>query len=155
MSNLDEARNYIQNIDFSNIIWKMEYQHGWMQDDVIETCKQYCNFLFLKKKYIHNVLIPSEDVDIFWHEHILDTKKYMHDTNFIFGSYLHHHPSLKKNEDIFFISEDGQKKSEKSLVLFEKTQSLYLNEFGQEMTATRSRYPVLLYKIMYKFRKYI
>lgn len=36
---------------------------------------------------------PSTVVDIFWHMHILFTKKYHRDCDEIFGFYLHHDPT--------------------------------------------------------------
>lgn len=35
---------------------------------------------------------PSQDVDKFWHHHILDTAKYAQDCKDLFGFFLHHRP---------------------------------------------------------------
>lgn len=39
-------------------------------------------------------LQPTHVVDIFWHTHILFTRKYFKDCEAIFGQYLHHEPVL-------------------------------------------------------------
>lgn len=39
---------------------------------------------------------PPTVVDIFWHMHILFTKKYHQDCQDIFGYYLHHDPTFDK-----------------------------------------------------------
>jgi hypothetical protein len=36
---------------------------------------------------------PSQDVDEFWHTHILDTEKYAGDCGSYFGRFIHHHPA--------------------------------------------------------------
>lgn len=37
-------------------------------------------------------LIPNGDIDRFWHEHILDTRRYVADCTELFGGFLHHYP---------------------------------------------------------------
>jgi hypothetical protein len=39
-------------------------------------------------------LQPTHVVDIFWHTHILFTRKYFKDCEAVFGQYLHHEPVL-------------------------------------------------------------
>ena len=58
--------------------------------DDLETL--YRSFLKLKKLYPKRNIIPSAEIDIFWHHHILHTKEYYADCESIFGSYLHHTP---------------------------------------------------------------
>ena len=57
----------------------------------------YRIFLFLKKTYPNKKIIPTHQVDMFWHCHILFTQKYFEDCNKIFGYYLHHHPVSNQN----------------------------------------------------------
>src|SRR3989338_2769153 len=91
---LEEAKAYIYAIDFSMVIDKIVTTKGWKKADVLKICALYRNFLFLNKKYEleRGQLPPSEEIDEFWHNHILDTKKYHHDCDNIFGFYLHHYP---------------------------------------------------------------
>ena len=52
----------------------------------------YRRFLYLSSIYNEKVLVPSKDIDMFWHTHILDTQKYMLDCENLFGRYIHHFP---------------------------------------------------------------
>ena len=52
----------------------------------------YRRFLYLSNIYDDKVIVPSKDIDTFWHTHILDTQKYMSDCEALFGRYVHHFP---------------------------------------------------------------
>jgi hypothetical protein len=85
---LEAAKTHIYAIDFSRIIDKMVQHQGWRYKDALKVSEQYRNYLFLNKKYAEGEpLPPSEDIDEFWHNHILDTKQYRRDCNAIFGQY--------------------------------------------------------------------
>ena len=70
------------------------------------------------KVYPDQTIVPTKDIDIFWHYHILDTRKYMEDCDKIFGSYFHHFPYFgsrgkedKANfEKTFLIAQESFKK---------------------------------------------
>ena len=84
-TDLEVARNYINSIDFSNIIRKMVQHQGWRQKDAIAVSQMYRHFLCLHKKYGgQHTLPPSEEIDAFWHNHILDTQQYRKDCQAIF-----------------------------------------------------------------------
>lgn len=138
---LEAAKNYIYSINFEDIIKKMVDFEGWTLRDANETCFHYRNFLFLKKKYWHKPLTPSNDLDNFWHNHILDTKKYTEDCEAIFGEYLHHNPYFGIDEKT---DQDDLKKSLKN------TLEMYFNEFGFQIPLTRSQYPRIVYYMMKK-----
>jgi hypothetical protein len=53
---------------------------------------EYKRFLHLSKEYPNELIAPTEDVDTFWHYHILDTMKYAADCDAAFGYFLHHFP---------------------------------------------------------------
>lgn len=118
---IEEARSYIYSIDFSNIIRKLINQYGWARKHAEKVCQMYRNFLFLQKKYGESHKIPpSEEMDEFWHMHILDTGKYRHDCERIFGKYLDHYP---------YFGIDDQSSFKDLEDAFEATQSLYAKEF--------------------------
>lgn len=55
-------------------------------------CDRYKKFLFLIKKFGVNKVEVDKLQDMYWHLHILDTKKYQEDCNLLFGFFLHHDP---------------------------------------------------------------
>ena len=61
----------------------------------------YRRFLYLSSIYNEKVLVPSKDIDMFWHTHILDTQKYISDCENLFGRYIHHFPyfGMRGEED--------------------------------------------------------
>ena len=136
---LEEARSYINAIDFSMIIDKVVKSKNWKKKDVLKICEYYKNFLFLIKKYVDlGQLPPSDEIDEFWHNHILDTKKYREDCKVIFGQYLDHYPYFgiddKSNE------EDTQK-------AFNRMQTLYKKEFGDCVYRVRPLNILEIFKI--------
>ncbi len=144
---LDQAKNYIYSLDFSRLTEKLINHGGWLRDDVEETCVQYRNYFFLLKKYAssdYQSLPPSEDIDEFWHQHILDTNAYVKDCELIFGKFLHHYP---------YLGIDGKTDFQYLNNAFQQTQALYYREFGVYMTPTKSRYPKVLYFFMKKLSK--
>ena len=72
----------------------VESGEAWSQEraDAVET--EYRRFLYLLKAFPHVEMAPLEDVDTFWHYHILDTMKYARDCEQTFGYFRHHHPYL-------------------------------------------------------------
>jgi hypothetical protein len=72
---------------------------GWSaaRADAIEV--EYRRFLCLMHLYPKENFAPLIDVDIFWHYHILDTRKYATDCQQAFGYFLHHHPYVGMGQD--------------------------------------------------------
>ena len=128
---LTDAKAYIDAIDFSQIIDKMIMKDKWKKEEAIKACELYKRFLYLKKKHenTNDALPPSEDIDEFWHNHILDTKKYKVDCDRIFGSYLHHYP---------YLGIDDKTDMNDLQIFFEKTQKLYFEEFGDYIYTVRN-----------------
>ncbi len=90
--------------------------------------RNYKQWLTLTKCYPKESLVPSQMVDIIWHEHILDTKRYQEDCNQIFGYYLHHNPCDALTE---------QEKEELHLN-FSKTRELWEKHFDEELSLNNS-----------------
>jgi hypothetical protein len=94
---LGQAKQYIEQLDLGYIIESMCASYyplpRWEVDDATRCCALYKNFLFLQKKYLPEPLVPTKEIDEFWHNHILYTKKYFYDCLHIFGYYLHHEPT--------------------------------------------------------------
>lgn len=54
----------------------------------------YRRYLTLALLYPSAPLVPTPEIDEFWHRHILFTQKYSRDCDRVLGRFLHHHPSL-------------------------------------------------------------
>lgn len=97
----------INNLDFAPMIERiadpadtLTYSSGWPRDVAESIADQYRRFLWLHKKYSEKeTLIPFREVDEFWHQHILHTKRYYDDCLAVFGKYLHHYPHKQKTEE--------------------------------------------------------
>lgn len=133
VSSLEEAKEYIYSIDFSNIIYKMVNHLGWLKHDALTVCNMYRNFLFLQMKYgKDHKLPPTEEIDEFWHLHILDSKNYRKDCDAIFGEYFDHYP---------YFGIDGKNSIKDVEDAFETMQKLYAKEFnGERIYQIRSFY---------------
>jgi hypothetical protein len=137
-------KSLIESIDFNPIVKRMVKANHWSHAETLEGLKQYKNFLFLKRKYHEKYTIPpSIDIDEFWHNHVLHTKKYTEDCNVIFGNYLHHHPHHGENDEF------SHKVIEN--LFEEETQRLHFNEFGTYLYAIRPiSYKMLVKKIFHR-----
>ena len=97
----------LEALDLSYIVEAMcgeRYPLPRWQPDAARACEQkYKRFLWLMKCYPEHRLVPSKDVDEFWHNHILYTREYHQDCQRIFGYYLHHVPEGPEHisEDLF------------------------------------------------------
>ncbi len=105
---------------------------GWTPGtcDVVET--EYKRFLSLKRFYPDREIVPNRMVDLFWHQHILDTSKYAEDCHALFGYFLHHYP---------YFGMQGEIDERNLMEAFGETCKLYRKHFGEhyEDAAARCR----------------
>ena len=83
----------ISSLDLSLVKMKLmdpDEGQGWSKEQCDAAEKEYKRFLNLV--YVFNNAVPTRAMDIFWHQHILDTRAYYDDSKKIFGDYLHHYP---------------------------------------------------------------
>jgi hypothetical protein len=78
-------------LDLEPIAYKVCLDEGWSIEQVDQTEIEYRAFLQSIRCQVSG-LVPSRNVDIFWHHHILDTQKYIEDCELLFGRYIHHFP---------------------------------------------------------------
>ena len=71
---------------------------AWSQERANAVETEYRRFLCLLKAFPNVEMAPLEDVDTFWHYHILDTMKYARDCELVFGYFLHHSPYLGEED---------------------------------------------------------
>lgn len=122
---LQEYKNFIlKSLDLEPIIIKSmdkEEGFGWSFEQALEICDEYRKFLVLCSKNPNMAIVPSTQIDDFWHLHILDTQKYAQDCEWCFGYFLHHFPYFGMRN----------KQDEQNLKMaWDKTKSLYVAEFG-------------------------
>ena len=87
--------NLIDKIDLEPIKFNLvsrEEGPGWTVKKTKLIEKWYRRFLLLVKMYPDKTIVPTKDIDTFWHYHIIDTRKYIDDCNKVFGKYFHHFP---------------------------------------------------------------
>ncbi len=146
---LDISKKLIDEADLTSTIERLVKVEKWSKKQALEAVKQYRNFLFLKRKYGHqHILPPSYDIDEVWHAHILHTKEYFDFCEGVFGSYLHHHPHHGKNNEIT--------DKDLSSVFEDETQKFYFVEFGEYIQAIK---PLPLFfiikRVIEHFKKFI
>ncbi|HEX2549313.1 MAG TPA: hypothetical protein VHM20_05755 [Gammaproteobacteria bacterium] len=119
---LKAAKLYLDQLDLSYIVDAMcsaSYPlPQWGREDALHCLQLYKNFLWLQKKYHLEPLVPTREIDEFWHNHILYTKNYFQDCLQIFGHYLHHQPASADENPQHLIQS------------YLKTKELYFKEFG-------------------------
>ncbi|HEY0819955.1 MAG TPA: hypothetical protein VGD46_14320 [Rhizobacter sp.] len=126
LQRLDETIAAIAALDLTPIKFKaMRHDdggYGWTPEQAERMALAYRRYLTLHAKYPDLMLAPDQDVDRFWHLHILDTRKYAADCEAIFGYFLHHYPYFGLR------GEDDAKALQSA---FATTQALYAQEFGE------------------------
>ena len=96
---------------------------GWSLERAEAARLEYIRFLTLLRMKPRFMLVPwpnaegQDDLDQFWHQHILDTAKYSADCNRLFGRMIHHNPHVVRGS--------GEESD-----AVEKTQRLYARTFG-------------------------
>jgi hypothetical protein len=90
------AKRHIRHLDLGSVREQLVEKQGWNTDQAERVEGDYKRFLYaLAHKELEDVLSPpTEEVDQFWHQHILDTRKYREDCDTVFGHYVDHTPGL-------------------------------------------------------------
>ena len=65
---------------------------SWPKEQIDEAERLYRRFLALNLLHPGEDLVPNQLLDEFWHQHIVDTRKYAADCELLFGKLLHHDP---------------------------------------------------------------
>ena len=89
----------IQALDLESVkvrVMDPELGEGWTREYAESVERAYKNFLVMVTKHqeVAEDILPSKDVDEFWHTHILQTVKYAEDCQRVFGAFLHHNPHI-------------------------------------------------------------
>ncbi len=93
---------------------------GWSFEYALEVADEYRKYLVLCLKNPDIAVVPSTQIDDFWHLHILDTEKYARDCEQCFGYFLHHFP---------YFGMRGEQDEANLKEAWMTTKSLYFKEF--------------------------
>ena len=89
---------------------------GWSDRQVHLAIARYLLFLFLTYLHPSQILVPSKEVDLVWHEHLLqDTRKYARDCQMLFEGFVHHAHTSQ-------LWDNGQ--DEQARIAYQQTRSL-------------------------------
>ena len=125
-SMLEKAKDLANAINLTMVKAKLmdeEEGEGWSQeytDHVERLYRRYLCMTFLNPKRSY---VPTRDLDLFWHQHILDTRAYAEDCQNIFGYFLHHFP---------YFGMRGEEDAKDLLNSFEMTKKTYAHLFGED-----------------------
>jgi hypothetical protein len=93
-------------LDLASLIRKVMHPnpnigHGWSEEFTNRLVREYRIFFAMHAAFPEHWLPPSRVIDLFWHEHILDTRAYFTDCHHVAGRYLHHLPyfGMRNPED--------------------------------------------------------
>jgi hypothetical protein len=80
-------------LNLEPIKFQLIVKEGWSLERADRVANEYVsNWQIIKAGA--SEIIPTQEVDEFWHTHILDTKKYAADCEKFLGQFLHHFPYL-------------------------------------------------------------
>lgn len=96
-------------------------REGWDPERVQGAMDGYGKYLILLHAHPNTSLVPSEDIDQIWHDHILWTERYGGDCHDIFGRFIHHYPCFNMSD-----SDELQEQYDRR----ENTKQLFWEEFG-------------------------
>ncbi len=97
-------------IDLKSVRDAMISRHGWSAERADAARVEYLKFLAILHRKPTFPVVPwltdgRDDLDQFWHQHILDTAKYSRDCRHLFGKLVHHDPHLKKGSKEEIVAE--------------------------------------------------
>ncbi len=95
---------------------------GWSIEQVQVQETWYRRFLYLVCLHPEKTIVPTRDIDTFWHIHILDSRKYMADCETLFGRYFHHFP---------YFGLRGEADKQRMQKAFDETDALFQKQFGE------------------------
>ena len=118
---------FLQGIEDLDLTWiklklmDAEEGLGWSPDHCSRVEEEYRRYLALNRHYKDKPIVPSKEVDAFWHYHILDTQAYEEDCSRAFGYFLHHDP---------YFGMRGAEDAQALGAAYDETLGLYEHHFG-------------------------
>lgn len=118
----------IVSLDLILIERKVMKDHNWSPARAADAVEGYRQFLVLMLEFPGRSLVPSEDIDKVWHQHIEWTERYEQDCHRIFGRLQHHYPCF----------EMGPERAVRQRSNREATIALFKERFGECPTSYAS-----------------
>jgi hypothetical protein len=87
---------------------------------------KYMAFLLLIYLFPQAKIVPTREIDLVWHHHVLDTSKYAEDCQELFGRFVHHYP-------YFGLRDESDRQNLE--VAFAETQALFKEYLGMDIAA--------------------
>lgn len=95
-STASKKRISSENLDLECITKDIVKKEKWKLARAKRAEKEYREFLALIRRHSTAEIAPwNNDLDVFWHYHIINTQKYAVDCEALFGYYLHHDPHIE------------------------------------------------------------
>src|SRR5882757_4832583 len=96
------ARRHISHLDLNSVRSKLVEKLGWSPAQAEQIELEYRRFLYAlaHKRPEDFISPPTPEVDEFWHQHILDTRKYRKDCKTVFGQFMDHTPGLGGQQQV-------------------------------------------------------
>lgn len=129
---VEQALLKLDSLDFSMLKMKLQDTEeglGWSAEQCDFVEMDYKRFLALKFAYPDEEIVPNQEIDKFWHYHILDTMAYADDCERVFGHFVHHFP---------YFGMRGEKDLQNLHLAFTDTNGLYMEHFGQQIDGAKS-----------------
>ena len=91
------AQTFLQKLKQLDLgsIEKRLMESGWTRQQATLAINRYKMFLSVAYLHPHIPLVPSQEIDLVWHYHILHTRQYSQDCQMLFGRFLHHEPDVE------------------------------------------------------------
>lgn len=85
----------LESLDLEQISHKLlhsEPSQGWTQSQVERAIADYKIFLYLLYLYPNGAILPTQQIEAVWRQHVLDTDKYAQDGQWLFGYFVPYYP---------------------------------------------------------------
>lgn len=112
----------LKTLDWGPIAFQL-HRHGRNYQQVQQAIAQYLMFLVLIYLHPNIKIVPTQEIDVVWHYHILDTTKYESDCQQLFGRFLHHFP---------YFGLRGELDRQNLDAAFAQTSALFQQYFGSD-----------------------
>jgi hypothetical protein len=88
-------------LDLSPVVTQLVNRKGWSAARASGAERRYRRYLYLVASRSVPSVVPTSEVDEFWHQHILNTWQYASDCQALTGGFVHHFSSsglISRNE---------------------------------------------------------